>query len=100
MASRAGITRDVVAARAVALERVHERTRRGVERRLARPISNRPGCRPAVAAIVCHDCGEEIKREATCLSCACGTGFSAQWDVSLGAGVYLGRVIRPEEVAA
>lgn len=100
MGPRSGITNEVIELRRERLELVNERTRRGVKHRMARPIANRPAGRPPVAAIVCHDCGEQIKREASCLSCSCGVGFSAQWDVSLGAGVYLGRIIRPEEVAA
>lgn len=101
MARLVGVTNEDLA--------VRERKREGVvERARARRARSEANVRliPArarnqhPAAIVCLDCGCEIKREPSCFVCECGVGFTAQWDVSLGAGVYLGRIIRPEEVAA
>jgi hypothetical protein len=54
--------------------------------------------RRPVTTIVCHDCGCEIRRESTHLACDCGIAFTASWDVSLGHGVFLGRLNRAEEV--
>ena len=52
--------------------------------------------------IVCRDCGCEVIREASCLTCECRTGFVAQWDQSRGGGFFLGRILMPdtEEVVA
>lgn len=58
--------------------------------------------KPNNGTIVCRDCGCEVVREASCLTCDCRTGFVAQWDQSLGGGFYLGRILMPdtEEVVA
>jgi ribosomal protein L32 len=45
--------------------------------------------------IVCAHCGEIIQRSATCLECGCRFGLVAQWDKSLGDGLYEGSIIGP-----
>jgi len=43
--------------------------------------------------IRCHDCGKPIVRWSHSLECACRVGFVAQWDVCVGLGQFLGRII-------
>lgn len=47
------------------------------------------------AVIRCHDCAAVIERHADCLECDCRMGFVATWDVVLGPGVFVGRVLEP-----
>lgn len=45
--------------------------------------------------IVCHDCGSEVFAKPAYLLCGCRVGFVAQWDVCLGHGRFLGRIVDP-----
>lgn len=69
-----------------------------------RPIRPRPARRLHLyaprgrvkARVICRDCGQECLREAFGFECACGFGFTVQWDACVARGVFLGRIQFPE----